>query len=217
MARGGLPALAGLDVADDPAVWRALGFEVGPGDEVALGAVTVRLRGAASGSGLTGWALRAEDPLPKAIDGIATAAAAAPARAEAVRHPSGATRLDHVVVRTPDLGRTLAALTAIGLEVARVRDAGPELRQAFLWAGDVVLEVAGPPEPSGAGPASLWGLVVVAPDLDRVAALPGSPLGTVRPAVQEGRSIATVRREIGSSVPLAFMTPHRPRTTEESR
>ena len=74
--------------------------------------------------------------------------------------------------------------------------------------------MAGPPAPAGDEPASLWGLVVVAPDLDVVAALPGAPLGSVREAVQEGRRIATVRRELGSSVPLAFMTPHRRRAEE---
>jgi hypothetical protein len=36
----------------------------------------------------------------------------------------------------------------------------------------------------------------------------GDKLGEPRPAVQEGRTIATLRRgEAGSSVPLAFMTP----------
>lgn len=217
MARGGLPALAGLDVADDAPVWRALGFAVSPGDAVHIGSVVLRLRGASSGSGLTAWAMSADGPLPPAIDGIPTTVAAQPLEPAAESpHPNGATRLDHVVVRTPDLHRTLTAFEAAGLEVSRVRDAGPELRQAFLWAGDVVLEVVGPPRASETGPASLWGLVVVAPDLELVAALPAAPLGSVRPAVQEGRSIATVRRELGSSVPLAFMTPHRPRTTEES-
>ncbi len=111
-------------------------------------------------------------------------------------------------MHTPDLRRTLDALEGIGMEVRRVREAGPDLHQAFLWAGDVLVEVAGPPAPTGDAPARLWGLVVVAPDLGRVAALPGRPLGSVREAVQSGRRIATVRRELGSSVPLAFMTPH---------
>ena len=213
MARGGLPALTGLDAGDGPEVWRALGFAVSEAGTCQVGAVTLHLRGAGAGAGLTGWGLRADGPLPDAVDGIPTRAHDAPV-APAPVHPNGAQRLDHVVLRTPDLARTLAALEAVGLEVRRVRDAGPDLRQAFLWAGDVLLEVAGPPAPAGDEPASLWGLVVVAPDLDVVAALPGAPLGSVREAVQEGRRIATVRRELGSSVPLAFMTPHRRRAEE---
>lgn len=213
MGRGDLPALTGLDVADSPEVWRALGFTVDLDGSCAVGCVTLALRGTDAGEGLFGWSLHADGALPAVIDGIPTRPGAVAASTAA--HPNGAVRLDHVVVRTPDLARTITALEATGLEVRRVRDAGPDLRQAFLWAGDVLLEVVGPPAPSGDGPASLWGLVVVAPDLDAVAALPGEPLGSVRPAVQEGRMIASVRRELGSSVPLAFMTPHRPRSTEE--
>ncbi len=215
MARGRLPALTGIDVADAPDLWRTLGFTVGADDTCVVGRVTLHLRGPQAGEGLVGWGLHTDGVLPETIDGIPTRSEPPPGAAP-VPHPNGAQRLDHVVVRTPDLARTLAALERAGLEVRRVRDAGPDLRQAFLWAGDVLLEVAGTPEPTGTGPASLWGLVAVAPDLDAVASLPGSPLGSVRPAVQEGRMIATVRRELGSSVPLAFMTPHRRRTTEES-
>lgn len=213
MARGGLPALVGLDIADAPEVWRGLGFTVGDDGTCSVGGVTLHL--GAAGTGITGWRLRADTVLPATIDGIATTVVPAGSAVPAT-HPNGAQRLDHVVVRTPDLGRTVAALEAVGLDVRRVREAGPDLRQGFLWAGDVLLEVVGPAEPSGDDPASLWGLVVVAPDLDAMLALPGEPLGSVRDAVQEGRRIATVRREGGSSVPMAFMTPHRPRETEES-
>ena len=173
--------------------------------------LTLRLLGAEAGEGIAGWTLRpGAAPLPPLVDGIATGAAAGRSAGRRRRTPTAPLGVDHVVVRTPALQRTLTALEGIGLEVRRVREARPDLHQAFLWAGDVLLEVAGPPEPAGDGPASLWGLVVVAPDLDAVAALPGEPLGSVRDAVQQGRRIATVRRELGSSVPLAFMTPHRP-------
>ncbi len=210
MGRGDLPALAGLDIADPPDVWRRLGFTVADDGTCAVGKLTLRLLGAPAGDGIVGWALRpGAATLPPLVDGIATSAAgnAPPAAAP---HPNGALGLDHVVVHTEDLQRTLTALEATGMEVRRVREARPDLHQAFLWAGDVLLEVAGPPQPTGEAPARLWGLVVVAPDLGRVAALPGEPLGSVRDAVQPGRRIATVRRELGSSVPLAFMTPHRP-------
>jgi hypothetical protein len=218
VGRGDLPALAGLDIADPPDVWRRLGFTVAADGTCVLGTVTLRLLGTEAGKAIVGWALHPGAlALPQLVDGIATRAAGTTS-APAAAHPNGALGVDHVVVHTPALRRTLTALEAGGLEVRRVREARPDLHQAFLWAGDVLLEVAGPPQPAGDGPAELWGLVVVAPDLDAVAALPGRPLGSVRDAVQQGRRIATVRRELGSSVPLAFMTPHRPAgAAEESR
>ena len=216
MGRGDLPALAGLDIADAPDVWRALGFTVADDATCVIGGLVVRLAGAGAGEGIVGWTLRpGAAPLPGLVDGIATAEAGTD-EPSALAHPNGALSVDHVVVHTPDLARTLAALERTGMEVRRIREARPDLHQAFLWAGDVLVEVAGPPEPAGDGPASLWGLVVVADGLDRLAALPGEALGSVRDAVQPGRRIATVRRELRSSVPLAFMTPHRPGAAEES-
>jgi len=215
MGRGDLPALAGLDIADPPDVWRRLGFTVAADGTCVVGTVTLRMLGEQAGEGIVGWTLRpGAAPLPALVDGIPTTAGdSAPAAPTA--HPNGALGLDHVVVHTQDLRRTLSALEGTGMEVRRIREARPDLHQAFLWAGDVLLEVAGPPAPSGDDPARLWGLVVVAPDLDLLAALPAEPLGSVREAVQPGRRIATVRRELGSSVPLAFMTPHRPAGTAE--
>ena len=181
MARGDLPALARLDVADDPDVWRRLGFTVTAG-AVRVGAVELRLTGPASPGGITGWGLAGVPGLPEAIDGIPTAAVPAPG-GEASAHPNGAVRLDHVVVATPDLARTCAALEAVGLEVRRVRDTGlpgARARQAFVWSGDVILELAGPQEPAGPEPATLWGLVVVTADLDGLPALTGGGVGAAR-------------------------------------
>lgn len=222
MPRGDLPALATLDVADPPDVWRRLGFAVEPAGECRIGAVTIRLLGPAAGSGIVEWGLRAASRLPSDVDGIPTTTidpATDPAASGA--HPNGATHLDHVVVTTANLGRTLAALEAIGLEVRRTREAGTParpLRQAFLWAGDTLVEVAGPPEPRGdAGDgARIWGLMVVVPSLENPRpASTDSLVGSVHDAVQPGRRIVTVRREAGSSVPLAFMTPHIGRATPE--
>lgn len=213
MTRGGLPALAALQIADDPSVWQALGFAVGPADRFDVGGVELHAAGAAAGDGLCAWSLRAERTLPEVIDGIPTQTAAPgpPGRTIESGHPNGATAIDHVVVTTPDLPRTVAALEGIGMEVRRIREAGSAerpLRQAFLWAGDVLLEVAGPPEPEGDGPARLWGVVIVVPSLEPLLSMDRPCVGDARDAVQQGRRIATVRREAGSSVPVAFMTPH---------
>lgn len=209
MARGDLPALARLDIADDPEVWRRLGFAVDH-EATRVGDVELRFTGTGSGMGITGWGLAGGTDLPPAIDGIATAVVARPAGAVPA-HPNGAWRIDHVVVATPDIERTIAALAGAGLEVSRLRDTGqpgPRARQAFVWSGDVILELAGPHAPSGDGPAALWGLVVVTGDLDGLPARTADGVGSIRDAVQPGRRIAQVRREAGSSVPLAFMTPH---------
>lgn len=156
-----------------------------------------------------GWALRGIAPGAE-LDGLVTVPSGAPPREAAPPHPNGALRLDHVVVSTPDLERTLAALQDAGLELRRVRDAGPTMRQAFLWVGDVILEVVGPQEPQGDGPARFWGLVVVVADLDAACAALGDLAGEPRDAIQPGRRIATVRRAAGIGTALALMTPHEP-------
>lgn len=212
---GAAPRLAELAVASPLAVWERLGFAVADGT-TRVGATTIRLdvpapAGSRRVPGFAGWTLAGEGDGD--VDGLPTgwlAPAPAAAAPDAPRHPNGALLVDHVVVTTPDLERTLAALAAIGLDLRRTRDAGtPErpLRQAFFRIGEVILEVVGPSTPAGNEAARFWGLVVVVSDLDACAALLGADLGEPRDAVQPGRRIATVRRESGAGVPLAFMTP----------
>ena len=186
-----------LVVADPPEVWERLGFTVVDG-VVPIGGV--RIRPGAEGEGIVGWSLRnlAEN---EDLDGLPTTMSDAepPAVAE---HPLGATAVDHVVALTPDLDRTVARLRAAGLDHRRTRDAGDGLRQAFFVVGPCLLELGGP----AAGDVRFWGLTLVVDDLDAAAGGLGDKLGTVKDAVQPGRRIATVRREAGSSVPLALMT-----------
>lgn len=188
--------LDGLAIADDPATWTALGFAV-DGDVVSVGGVHIRLCGRAAGSGILGWHVSGLDSQ------VLPCVSAVPAgRAE---HPNGVTAVDHVVAFTGNLDATMAALEADGLEVRRVREVhGGHLRQAFFVLGTALLELAGPVE--GQDP-RFWGLTLVASDLDALAEQLGDRLGSVKPAVQPGRRIATLRREAGSSVPLAFITP----------
>jgi hypothetical protein len=185
--------------------WERLGFAPG-GDGLRIGEVMLRFDEAVP-AGIAGWTLAGAsggdiDGLPTRHGEVPGDAGAAPA------HPNGALRLDHVVVFTPDLERTFAALEAAGLELRRVRDAGtPEnpIRQGFYRTGEVILEVVGDVEPDG--PARFWGLVVILEDLEALAERLGEDLGTVRDAVQPGRRIATVRESAGLGVPVAFMTP----------
>jgi hypothetical protein len=201
-----------LTLADEPARWRALGFAVA-GEQCQLGTVRVRLAGAAAGSGIVGWSLRG---LASAeLDGLPTQRSERALPGEPPEHPNGALALDHVVVFSPALDRTIAALHAAGLDLRRVREeptpAGAP-RQAFFRLGEVILEVVQePPEAlqrgAGAdGPAHLWGLALLVADLASTVEALGEHVGAMRAAVQPGRMIATLRRSAGLAVPLALMS-----------
>ncbi len=89
---------------------------------------------------------------------------------------------------------------------------GGSTRQAFFRMGEVILEVVQAPEGSRVaadpdGPARLWGLAFGVESMDATAAALGPLLGEPRPAVQPGRTIATLRREAGLGPAIAFMTP----------
>jgi hypothetical protein len=195
------PRLTGLTVGGTPAPWAELGFAVDE-DGLEVGEVRIAFDPDAP-AGITGWSW---DTLElDELDGIVTTTATAPPAGPA--HPNGVVGLDHVVVASPDLDRTRAAFDSAGLDFRRERDAG-QLRQAFYVAGPLLVEVAGPAsDPDGLGPSRLWGVTAVAEDLDALAARLGDRLGDPGEAVQAGRRIATLRREAGLGVPLAFMTP----------
>ena len=135
-------------------------------------------------------------------------------------HPNAITGVDHVVAITPRLERTVAVLQAAGLDLRRIRGeptpAGAP-RQAFFRLGEVILEVIQEPDEAieragGADrPAFFWGLALTTPDLDATAAGFGEQVGSIRPAVQPGRRIATLRRSAGLSLPVALITPPPPR------
>jgi catechol 2,3-dioxygenase-like lactoylglutathione lyase family enzyme len=202
-----------LTLADEPERWRAFGFDV-DGERCMLGAVSVRLAGERAGRGILGWSLRGLADAD--LDGLPTSVSETPEPAPAGEHPNGVSDIDHVVAMTPVLDRTVQALAEAGLDLRRVREeptpAGAP-RQAFFRLGPAILEVVQEPEevlagrPGGAaGPARFWGLALRARDLRRAVAAFGEHGGEIRPAVQPGRSIATVRRSAGLAVPVALMS-----------
>lgn len=205
----------GLDelvVADSPAAWRNCGFHV-EGEECVVGDVRIRFAPEEGRGGLSGWSLRGLDSLD--LDGLPTVRSDRPPPDAAPAHPNGIASLDHVVAISSDLDRTAAALAAAGLDLRRIREeptpAGAP-RQAFFRLGSAILEVVQePPEATeragGDRPAFFWGLAFVAPDVERTAAFLGDRVGEIRPAVQPGRRIATLRRGAGLSLPVALMTP----------
>lgn len=221
--RGRAACLVELVVADPPENWAAAGFSVEEG-EVRIGATSIRLVGRSTGGkGITEWGI-AGLTAPQGngsgatIDGLPTSfvdAAPVAARPASV-HPNGVVGLDHVVVASPDLDRTIAAFGEVGLACRRIRDttsSGSPMRQAFFRLGDTVLEAVsgdtGTGLPAAEAPATWFGLAVDVADLDATGALLGDGLGAVKEAVQEGRRIATLRhRMFAMSVAVAAMDDH---------
>jgi len=201
-----------LVVADGPGAWRDCGFQV-DGDICVVGETRIRLAGGEAGEGLTGWSLRGIEATE--LDGLPTARSDVPPPAAAPAHANGVTALDHVVVISSDLDRTVTALVDAGLDLRRIREqptpAGAP-RQAFFRLGSVILEVVqAPPEAiertGGDRPAFFWGLAFLAPDLEASVASLGDRVSEIRDAVQPGRRIATLRRSAGLAAPIALITP----------
>jgi hypothetical protein len=118
---------------------------------------------------------------------------------------------------SPNLDRGIGALQSAGLDLRRIRErptpAGAP-RQAFFRLGEVILELVQEPEevvaarPDGReGPAHFWGLALLTDDIEHTASAFAGHSGEIRPAVQYGRRIATIKRSAGLSVPIALMSP----------
>ncbi|WP_264079946.1 VOC family protein [Mycolicibacter hiberniae] len=133
------------------------------------------------------------------------------AAAEPAAHPNGVTSIDHIVLVSPNLSRTVEALGAVGLRSRRIRDAelgGRPMQQIFFRLGAVILEVVGSPETATDGPSSLWGITYVVADIEATASFFGERMLPVKDAVQPGRRIATLRhRDLGMSVRTAMISP----------
>jgi hypothetical protein len=206
------PTIDELALADEPERWSALGFSVLDGCSH-IGTVRLRLIGRGAGRGIVGWSLRGIRSLD--LDGLATTASEEPLRVAAAAHPNGVVAVDHIVAISPALDRSVRALQAAGLNLRRIRElptpAGAP-RQAFFRLGDEILEVIQEPDRIVGSaprdrPARLWGLALTVEDLDSAVERFGPHAGAVRPAVQRGRRIATLRRSAGLAIPVALMSP----------
>ena len=204
-----MPTIDELRVADDPAAWAAAGFSP-VGDLLEIGGVRVRFVDPAAGRGIVGWSLR--ELKSTDLDGLSTERSDAPP-VQGGPQPNGVVAIDHVVAFTPRLERTRAALEAAGLDFRRLREEPPPGgggHQAIFRLGEVILEVVQAPPGSRVaerpdGPARLWGISFRVTDLDATVASLGELAGEPRDAVQEGRRIATLRREAGLGPAVAFM------------
>lgn len=195
--------IASLVVADPPALWDDLGFVV---DDGACWVSGIRHQLGAPGEGVLAWTLRDAGGIPE----LPIAEGSPPAARPTPTHPNGVIALDHLVVGTPDVGRTIDALEDGGIRLRRTRDTGTRERptvQAFFKLGETIVEVVGSAVTSRPGPARFVGLAFTVADLEETARVLGDRLRPAKDAVQPGRRIATLDRAVGSTVPLAFMTP----------
>jgi hypothetical protein len=197
-------------IGDEPASWVAAGFSV-DGTTTRIANTVISLVGPGPGRGI----LRAQvDGIHDAIDGLPfdDRAETEPPLPPPTAHLNGVVGFDHLVAMSPDMDRTTAALDRAGLEHRRTRTfeaGGSTRRQAFYWMGDVILELVGDDTAHGDGPAVLWGLALTCDDLRAASERLGERVGALKPAVQTGREIATLRtRELDVSVPIALMSPH---------
>lgn len=217
------PTIDELLVADDGKRWAELGFTVSD-ERCQLGRVCLRFLPDASARGVVGWSLRDIDSTE--LDGLPTTISERPPPPRAApTHPNGVVAIDHVVAMSPSLDRGVQALRRAGLDLRRIREqptpAGAP-RQAFFRLGAEILELIQEPDDvvrrmgGEDRPARFWGLAVWVQNLDQTVELLGARAGSIRPAVQPGRRIATVSRSAGLALPLALMSapaapPARPR------
>ena len=204
------PAVVEIEVADEPDAWRAAGFSVTE-DCTQVGSIAIRLVGRSeAGTGIRSWTwsdLANDGP----IDGLTTHTAPRSAGTPGA-HANGATIIDHVVVVTPNVERTVPAFGARGLDVRRTRHTdqyGPAFRQVFFRGGETIIELIGPDTPADGDDrdAHFYGLAFTVADLDAAAAHLGDGLGSIKDAVQDGRRIATLRHATYDiSVPIALMS-----------
>lgn len=190
-----------LHLAESAQTLTAVGF----GPVPAIGSTQIEAVG--SGRGVVGASLVGIDEL----DGLSLLEAGPTADPTAdPAHPNGVVSIDHIVAMTPNPDRTQIAFEAQGLEARRVRrfetKDGPR-RQTFFWLGDVICEVVGPDDGEGEGEARWWGLALTVRDIDATATWLGDQAGTVKPAVQPGRRVTTLKSD-DATTPILFISEH---------
>lgn len=146
---------------------------------------------------------------PEAFDGALLEVVQPAARLSgADRADSPVTRIDHVVLRLPDVGAVCERMgDYFGVETKRTFERG-ETRFSFLRPGDVVMELIGASKPpEKARPGSIAGLAFECVGIDALTAdlkANGYPIGEPHPALQGGR-IVSVHASGAFGVPVAFI------------
>lgn len=199
-----------LVVGDESGVWKEVGFVV-EGDRCRVGAVDIVFEPSV-GKGIRKWTLVGEGP--DEIDGVPTTWSTSGNEATGA-HPNGVFEIDHVVLTSPDVHRTVRAFEGLGIAAKRERETGTygsPMLQVFFRLGQPILELIGPKEQMGDKPARFFGLAFTSEDLDLTSKVIGDALHPSKDAVQPGRRIATLDKSAGSTIGIAVMSPH---TSEE--
>jgi hypothetical protein len=210
-----MTTIAELHIGDNPLAWQAIGLDVDAGHTCHVGHVRLRFHPGAEAHGILAWTLAGmPDEAVTDVDGLETRHGEPPSLGGlAASHLLGVTNIDHLVVMTPDVDRTVTAVQQrVGLPLRHTREGeayGRKMRQAFFRMGEVVLEVVGPPEPDPADrTATFFGLAFTVMSLDEAIDFIGRDrVSEPKPAVQNDRWICTVRSAAGLAVPLALMSP----------
>jgi len=198
-----------LFVGDEPDAWRRAVFTV-ENNVVTLGKTAVELVGTTDGRGIRSWSL---DGVVTDIDGLPSVIVPDHQPLTLQQHPNLAFAIDHVVVQTSNVDRTVSSFASVGIDERKnqvVEVDGSQRRQSFIWAGRVIVEVVGPAIPSqDEGATDFWGLAVVSANLETASTHLGDLLSEPRDAVQPGRKISTLRTgDLDISVPIALLSPH---------
>lgn len=206
-----MPELVQMTAGDPSEVWSDLGFAV-QGDRCRVGSVDL-VFDPSVGKGIRRWALVGGPDAPALVEGLPTEWVDVASAATVLPHPNGVIGIDHVVVLSPDVDRTIGTLAELGFEARRERHTdtyGAPMRQVFFRAGEVILELIGGPKPTGEGGVRVFGLAFTSADLEQTASYLGDRLRPAKDAVQPGRRIATLDKSAGSTVAVAVMSPPAP-------
>jgi methylmalonyl-CoA/ethylmalonyl-CoA epimerase len=157
----------------------------------------------------TGFTGRLAYLAPEAFDG-ALLEVVQPGDRRALAATSPVTRIDHVVLRLPDVGGVCERMRDyFGVETKRSFERG-ETRFSFLRPGDVIMELIGPRErPAEPRPGFIAGLAFECREIDALTAdlkSRGYPIGEPHPALQGGRIVSVQASGPGpAGVPVAFI------------
>ena len=202
------PLLTKLLLPGKAADWETIGFALS-GASFQVGQVTC-----AVGASGPGWGFNRGVQGSGGLCGIVTEQfAELPSSGRSSKQPNGTSKIDHVVVVSKAPSQTKTAFELFGLvgKGARLVGAGDSQRSyCFFWSGELLIELVGPAiEQHGASPeARIWGVTFVVDGFEPLRALGDAVVSGPRAAVQPGRQIATLARQQGIGIALAFISPH---------
>eukprot|EP00658_Telonema_sp_P-2_P075102 TRINITY_DN644_c0_g2_i1.p1 TRINITY_DN644_c0_g2~~TRINITY_DN644_c0_g2_i1.p1 ORF type:complete len:238 (-),score=43.44 TRINITY_DN644_c0_g2_i1:391-1104(-) len=197
----------GLDVADEPAAWRAAGFDLDPENKIQLGDICIRVVGRQEHpkGGIVAWrwsALEQTDPIP----GIPTIFQP-DAPFSSAPHRNGAMGVDHIVLFSPDWQQSVLDLRSVGLEPLRETNSVRRgVTQVIYRPKNTIIELVGPRKPPEHP--TLKGLTLVTSDVDTTHQFFGEYVKPPWDAVQPGRRMTVLKNFPGISIAVAFMSPH---------